>query len=138
MVKKVTMNEKYSDQLMDHFKNPRNVGEVENADGVGMAGNPVCGDVMQLSIKVEDGIIIDAKFKTFGCAAAIASSSMTTELIIGKKIEEAQEITNNLVINSLGGLPKHKIHCSVLAEQALQNALDDYFSRNGKNIKDSQ
>ena len=138
MVKKDTMNEKYSHQLMDHFKNPRNVGEVENADGVGMAGNPVCGDVMQLSIKVEDGIIIDAKFKTFGCAAAIASSSMTTELIIGKKIDEAQEITNNLVINSLGGLPKHKIHCSVLAEQALQNALDDYFSRNGKNIKDSQ
>jgi len=123
------MNDKYSEQIIDHFSNPRNVGEIANADGIGLAGNPICGDVMQISIKVENGIICDAKFKTFGCAAAIASSSMATELIIGKRIEEAKKITNQLVTEALGGMPRHKIHCSVLVEQALKKALEDYYQK---------
>lgn len=116
---------------MDHFANPRNVGEIENADGVGYVGNPVCGDVMQMFIKIEGDVIVDAKFKTFGCGAAIATSSMATELIKGKKIEDALKLTNKAVTEALDGLPKVKTHCSVLAEEALKNALDDYFKKNG-------
>ena len=125
------MNGPYSEKVMDHFMNPRNVGEIENADGVGTVGNPACGDIMQMSIKVENDVIVDAKFKTFGCGAAIASSSMATELIKGKKIEDALKLTNEEVTQELGGLPKVKRHCSVLAEQALQSALDDYYKRQG-------
>ena len=125
------MNGIYSAKIMDHFSNPRNVGEIEDADGVGYVGNPVCGDVMQMFIKVKDGLIIDAKFKTFGCGAAIATSSMATELIKGKKIEDALKITNETVAEALGGIPKVKMHCSVLAEQALRNALDDYYKKKG-------
>jgi len=121
----------YSSKLMDHFSNPRNVGEIENADGIGNVGNPVCGDVMKMFIKVQDGIIVDAKFKTFGCGAAIATSSMATELIKGKKIEDALKISNETVAQELGGLPKLKMHCSLLAEQALKSALNDYYQKNG-------
>lgn len=121
----------YSDKVMDHFMNPRNVGEIEDADGVGTVGNPACGDIMQMFIKVKDDTIIDAKFKTFGCGAAIATSSMATELIKGKQIEEALKITNDQVTKELGGLPKVKRHCSVLAEQALHSALDDYYKKKG-------
>lgn len=116
----------YSDDVMDHFRNPRNVGFIEDADGVGKVGNPVCGDIMELTIKVEDGIIEDAKFRTFGCGAAIATSSMVTELVKGKTIEEALEISNKAVVEALGGLPPVKLHCSVLAEQALKSAIEDY------------
>jgi len=125
------MDQPYSSKVMDHFANPRNVGEIEDADGVGYVGNPVCGDVMQMFIKIENDIIVDAKFKTFGCGAAIATSSMATELIKGKKIEEALKLTNQTVTEALGGLPKVKMHCSVLAEEALKNALDDYFKKKG-------
>jgi nitrogen fixation NifU-like protein len=121
----------YSEKVMDHFMNPRNVGEIEDADGVGTVGNPACGDIMQMFIKVKDDTIIDAKFKTFGCGAAIATSSMATELIKGKHIDEALKITNDQVTKELGGLPKVKRHCSVLAEQALQSALDDYYKKKG-------
>lgn len=121
----------YSDKVMDHFMNPRNVGEIKDADGVGTVGNPACGDIMQMYLKIEDNVIVDAKFKTFGCGAAIASSSMATELIIGKTIEEALKITNEQVTSALGGLPKVKRHCSVLAEQALHNALDNYYKKLG-------
>ena len=121
----------YSQKVMDHFTNPRNVGEIEDADGIGLVGNPVCGDVMKMYIKVRDGIIINAKFKTFGCGAAIATSSMATELIKGKKIEEALQLTNKTVVEALDGLPKVKLHCSVLAEEALKNALDDYYKKRG-------
>jgi len=116
----------YSEQVMDHFRNPRNVGAVENADGVGKVGNPVCGDIMELTIKVKDGRIEDAKFRTFGCGAAIATSSMVTELVKGKTIEEALEVSNKAVAEALGGLPPVKMHCSVLAEQALRSAIEDY------------
>ncbi|OPY69578.1 MAG: NifU-like protein [Syntrophorhabdaceae bacterium PtaU1.Bin034] len=116
----------YSDKVMDHFMNPRNMGEIEDPSGVGEVGNPACGDVMRLYLKIEDGKIIDAKFKTFGCGAAIASSSMTTELIKGKSIDEALRISNEAVAEALGGLPPAKQHCSVLAEEALQAALEDY------------
>ncbi|MBN1347973.1 Fe-S cluster assembly scaffold protein NifU [candidate division KSB1 bacterium] len=125
------MSEPYSDIVMEHFMNPRNVGEIENADGVGTVGNPACGDIMKMFLKIEKNIIIDAKFKTFGCGAAIASSSMATEMIKGKTIEEALEITNQAVTQALGGLPKVKRHCSVLAEQALQSSLDDYYKKKG-------
>lgn len=125
------MDQPYSEKVMDHFTNPRNVGEIENADGIGYVGNPVCGDVMQMFIKIENDVIVDAKFKTFGCGAAIATSSMATELIKGKKIEEALKLTNKVVTDALGGLPKVKIHCSVLAEEALKNALDDFFKKKG-------
>jgi nitrogen fixation NifU-like protein len=114
---------------MDHFRNPRNMGEIENPDGVGQVGNPKCGDIMRMTIRVEDGRIADVKFKTFGCGAAIASSSMATEMIIGKTLEEAREFTNKQLIEKLGGLPAPKIHCSILAEQALKEALDDYMSK---------
>ena len=116
----------YSDQVMEHFRNPRNVGEIENPDGVGKVGNPVCGDIMELSIQVKDNVIEDAKFRTFGCGAAIATSSMVTELVKGKTIEEALEVSNKAVVEALGGLPPVKMHCSVLAEQALKSAIEDY------------
>jgi len=125
------MTDTYSEKVMDHFMNPRNVGEIENADGVGTVGNPACGDIMQMFIKIENNVIVDAKFKTFGCGAAIASSSMATELIKGKNIKDALKITNEAVTKELGGLPKVKRHCSVLAEQALQSALDDYYKKKG-------
>ena len=116
----------YSEQVMDHFRNPRNVGAIEDADGVGKVGNPVCGDIMELTIKVKDNVIEDAKFRTFGCGAAIATSSMVTELVKGKTIEEALEVSNKAVAEALGGLPPVKMHCSVLAEQALRSAIEDY------------
>jgi nitrogen fixation NifU-like protein len=114
---------------MEHFMNPRNVGEIENADGVGEVGNPACGDMMRLYLKVEQGKIVDAKFRTFGCGAAIASSSMLTEMIKGKTIEEARTITNRHVADALDGLPPVKIHCSVMAEEAVKSALEDYAKR---------
>jgi nitrogen fixation NifU-like protein len=121
--------EQYSEKVMEHFRNPRNVGEIENPDGVGKVGNPVCGDIMELQIKVEGGIIVDARFKTFGCGAAIATSSMVTELIKGKSIDEASKISNRAVAEALGGLPPIKMHCSVLAEEALTKAIEDYRKR---------
>ena len=117
----------YSKKVMDHFRNPRNVGEMENPDGVGHVGNPVCGDIMELYIKVKDGIIVDAKFKTFGCGAAIATSSIVTEMVKGKNIKEALKISNKAVAEALDGLPPAKMHCSVLAEDALKSAIDDYL-----------
>ena len=122
----------YSEKVMEHFRNPRNVGEMENADGVGKVGNPVCGDIMELSIKVDDGVITDAKFRTFGCGAAIATSSMVTELVKGKTIEEAVRISNKAVAEALGGLPPVMMLCSVLAEQALRSAIQDYQERRKK------
>jgi nitrogen fixation NifU-like protein len=123
------MSAQYSDKVMDHFMNPRNVGEIPDADGVGSVGNPVCGDIMKMYIKVKDNVIEDVKFKTFGCGAAIATSSMATELIKGKTIDEALRLTNAAVAEALGGLPKVKIHCSVLAEEAVQMAIDDYLKK---------
>ena len=122
----------YSEKVMEHFRNPRNVGEMENPDGIGHVGNPVCGDIMELYIKVNNSIITDAKFKTFGCGAAIATSSMVTELVKGKSIEEALDISNRAVAEALGGLPPIKMHCSVLAEEALKSAIDDYLAKNKK------
>ncbi len=122
----------YTEKVIDHFQHPRNVGEIENPDGIGHVGNPVCGDVMELYIKIKDNIIIDVKFKTFGCGAAIASGSMLTELIKGKSIDEALAISNKIVVEALGGLPPKKTHCSVLAEDALKFAIDDYFKKQGK------
>ena len=119
----------YSEKVMDHFRNPRNVGVIEDADGVGEVGNAKCGDIMKMYLKIEDGIIIDAKFETFGCGSAIASSSMATELIKGRPVSEALQLTNKAVAEALDGLPAHKIHCSVLAEEAIKNALDDYYAR---------
>jgi nitrogen fixation NifU-like protein len=116
----------YSDKVMDHFMNPRNMGEIDNADAVGEVGNPACGDVMKLYLKIEDDRIVDVKFKTFGCGAAIASSSITTEMIKGKTVDEALQLTNEQVAEALGGLPPAKQHCSVLAEDALRVALEDY------------
>ena len=116
----------YSDKVMDHFLQPRNLGTIENADGVGEVGNAKCGDIMKIYLKIEDGIIIDVKFETFGCASAIASSSMATELIKGQRVEDAMQLTNKAVAEALDGLPAHKIHCSVLAEEAIQAALEDY------------
>ncbi|MBI5789807.1 MAG: Fe-S cluster assembly scaffold protein NifU [Candidatus Schekmanbacteria bacterium] len=116
----------YSPKVMEHFRNPRNVGEIENPSGVGEVGNPQCGDMMKLFIKVEDNRIVDAKFQTFGCGAAIATSSMVTEMVKGKTLEEALTISNEMVAQALDGLPPVKMHCSVLAEQALQSAIDDY------------
>ena len=121
----------YSEKVMDHFANPRNVGEIPDADGIGEVGNAKCGDIMKMYIKVNDGIITDVKFKTFGCGAAVATSSMATELIKGKPIEEALKLTNKAVIEALDGLPAVKLHCSVLAEQAMKAALADYYRRQG-------
>ena len=119
----------YSEKVMDHFANPRNVGEIENADGVGQVGNPTCGDIMRITLKIDNNVIKDAKFKTFGCGAAVASSSMATEMIIGKTVDEALKLTNKAVMEALDGLPPVKIHCSVLAEQAVQAAIEDYRSK---------
>ena len=121
----------YSEKVMDHFTNPRNVGEIENADGVGEVGNAKCGDIMKMFLKIDDGVITDVKFKTFGCGAAVATSSIATEMIKGKKLEDALKLTNKAVIEALDGLPDSKIHCSVLAEQALKAAIADYYKRNG-------
>ena len=121
----------YSPLVMEHFTNPRNVGEIENADGVGEVGNAKCGDIMKIYLKIEDSIITDVKFKTFGCASAIATSSIATELIKGKPVSEALEITNKAVVEALGGLPAVKIHCSVLAEEAVKAAVKDYYDKNG-------
>ena len=119
----------YSDRVMDHFLNPRNVGEIEDPDGVGTVGNPVCGDVMRIYLKIKGNRIVDVKFKTFGCAAAVATSSMVTELVKGKTVEEALAITNKAVVDALDGLPKNKVHCSVLAEKALKAAIEDFYRR---------
>jgi len=119
----------YSEKVIEHFRNPRNVGEISDADGIGNVGNPMCGDIMRLYIKVADNRIVDAKFKTFGCGAAIATSSMVTELVKGKTIEEALKISNRAVAEALGGLPKIKMHCSMLAEEALKSAIDDYLKK---------
>ena len=119
----------YTEQVMDHFMNPRNVGEIENASGVGTVGNAKCGDIMRIFIKVENNVIVDVKFKTFGCGAAIATSSKATEMVMGKTIEEALKITNKMVTEELGGLPAVKLHCSVLAEEALHEAIKNYKER---------
>ena len=120
----------YSEKVMDHFTHPRNVGVIENADGVGEVGNAKCGDIMKIYLKIENDIIVDCKFETFGCGSAIASSSMATEMIKGKSIHEALALTNKAVAEALDGLPAHKLHCSVLAEEAIKNALKDYFDKN--------
>ena len=119
----------YSDKVMDHFRNPRNVGVLEDANGIGEVGNAKCGDIMKMYLKIADDIIQDVKFETFGCGSAIASSSMATELIKGKPVSEAMQLTNKAVAEALDGLPAYKMHCSVLAEEAIQKALDDYHSR---------
>ena len=121
----------YSEKVMDHFQNPRNVGKMDDADGIGEVGNAKCGDIMKMYIKVNDGVISDVKFNTFGCGSAIATSSMATEMIKGKKIEDALELSNKAVVEALDGLPAHKIHCSVLAEEAVKAAVKDYYDKNG-------
>ena len=121
----------YSEKVFDHFKNPRNVGEIPDADGVGEVGNARCGDIMKMYLKIEDGRIVDVKFETFGCGSAIASSSMATEMIKGKTVEEALAVSNRQVVEALGGLPAHKLHCSVLAEESIKAAVKDYYDRNG-------
>ena len=121
----------YSDKVMDHFQHPRNVGKLDDADGIGEVGTAKCGDIMRMYIKVKDGVITDCKFNTFGCGSAIATSSMATELIKGKPISEALELSNKAVVEALDGLPAHKIHCSVLAEEAVRAAVKDYYDRNG-------
>ena len=120
----------YSEKVMDHFRNPRNVGVLDDADGVGEVGNTVCGDIMKIYLKIKDGVIEDVKFNTFGCGSAIASSSMATEMIKGKPLSEALELTNKAVAEALDGLPAHKLHCSVLAEQAVKAAIKDYYDKN--------
>ena len=122
----------YSDTVIDHFEHPRNMGEIEGADGMAQVGNPTCGDVTRIFLKIENDRIVDARFKTFGCAAAIASSSMTTELIKGKTLDEALKLTNETVARELGGLPDAKLHCSVMAEEALRAAIEDYRKKQGK------
>ena len=121
----------YSEKVRDHFEHPRNVGEIMDADAVGQVGNPKCGDIMKMYLKIEDGVIVDAKFKTFGCGSAIATSSMATELIRGKRVEEALSLTNAAVAEALDGLPAYKMHCSVLAEEAIKAALGDWYRRQG-------
>ena len=121
----------YSEVVMDHFMHPRNVGVIENADGVGQVGNAKCGDIMKIYLKIENDIIVDVKFETFGCGSAIASSSMATEMIKGKPLSEALTLTNTAVAEALDGLPVHKIHCSVLAEEAIKSAVKDYYDKNG-------
>ncbi len=120
----------YSEKVMDHFRNPRNVGVIEHADGVGEVGNAKCGDIMKIYLKIEGGVIVDVKFETFGCGSAIASSSMATEMIKGKPLEQALTLTNRAVAEALDGLPAHKLHCSVLAEQAVKAAILDYYKKN--------
>ena len=120
----------YSEKVMDHFMNPRNVGSIEDASGVGEVGNAKCGDIMKIYLQIENEIIVDCKFETFGCGSAIASSSMATEMIMGKSVDEAMELTNKAVAEALDGLPAHKMHCSVLAEEAIKQALKDYFDKN--------
>lgn len=122
----------YSERVMDHFRNPRNVGDMPDADGIGHVGNAICGDIMELYIKVRDNVVVDAKFKTFGCGAAIATSSMVTEIVKGKTVDEALKISNRAVAEALGGLPPIKMHCSLLAEQALKSAIDDYIKKHPK------
>lgn len=124
--------EPYNDKVIEHYSNPRNVGEIPNANGIGEVGNPVCGDIMKMYLKIENGIIKDVKFKTFGCGAAIATSSVSTELIKGKTIDEALKLTNKEVVDELGGLPPVKLHCSVLAEEAIKSAIADYLRKEGK------
>ena len=125
----------YSDKVMDHFANPRNVGEIEDADGVGVVGNAKCGDIMKIYLKIDENeVISDCKFKTFGCGAAIATSSMATELIKGKKVEDALKLTNSAVVEALEGLPPVKVHCSVLAEEAVKTAVADYYNKIGKPV----
>ncbi len=124
----------YSEKVMDHFRNPRNVGVLEDANGVGEVGNAKCGDIMKMYLKIEDDVVQDVKFETFGCGSAIASSSMATELIKGQPVSEVKKLTNQAVAEALDGLPAHKMHCSVLAEEAIQAALDDYQKRTGKTI----
>ena len=126
----------YSEKVMDHFRNPRNVGVIENADSVGEVGNAKCGDIMKMYLKIDDGVITDVKFETFGCASAVASSSMATELIKGQPVEEALRLTNKAVAEALDGLPDYKMHCSVLAEEAIKNALDDYYARHPEERKE--
>ena len=121
----------YSEKVMDHFRHPRTVGVIENADGVGEVGNPVCGDIMKIYLKIENDTVTDVKFETFGCGSAIASSSMATEMIMGKPLSEALALTNQAVTEALDGLPAHKLHCSVLAEEAVRAAVKDYYDRNG-------
>ncbi len=120
----------YSEKVMDHFQNPRNLGKMEDADGIGEVGNAKCGDIMKMYIKVKDGVIFDVKFNTFGCGSAIATSSMATEMIKGKPVEEALKLSNQAVVEALDGLPTHKIHCSVLAEEAVRAAVKDYYDKN--------
>ncbi|MBQ1907960.1 MAG: Fe-S cluster assembly scaffold protein NifU [Firmicutes bacterium] len=127
----------YSGKVMDHFRNPRNVGVIEDADGIGEVGNPVCGDIMKIYLKIDGDIISDVKFETFGCGSAIASSSMATEMIKGRSISEALELTNKAVAEALDGLPAHKMHCSVLAEEAIKLALKDYYDKNGISYDES-
>ena len=121
----------YTDTVMDHFQHPRNVGSIENADAIGEVGNAKCGDIMKMYLKIKDNVITDVKFETFGCGSAIASSSMATEMIKGKTIDEALAVTNKQVVEALGGLPAHKLHCSVLAEESIKSAIKDYYDRNG-------
>ena len=128
----------YSEKVMDHFRNPCNVGVIENADGIGEVGNAKCGDIMKIYLKIEDDIIVDVKFETFGCGSAIASSSMATELIKGKPVSQALSLTNKAVVEALDGLPAHKLHCSVLAEEAIKKALQDYYDKKGIDYDKSQ
>ena len=128
----------YSEKVMDHFRNPRNVGVIEDADGIGEVGNAKCGDIMKIYLKIENDIIVDVKFEIFGCGSAIASSSMATELIKGKPVADALALTNKAVVEALDGLPAHKIHCSVLAEEAIKKALKDYYDKNGIEYDHSQ
>ena len=128
----------YSEKVMDHFRNPRNVGVIEDADGVGEVGNAKCGDIMKIYLKIEGGIVEDVKFETFGCASAVASSSMATELIKGQPVSEALKLTNKAVTEALDGLPAYKMHCSVLAEEAIRNALEDYYKKHPEEKKDER
>ncbi len=121
----------YSEKVMDHFRNPRNVGVIDNADGVGEVGNAKCGDIMKIYLKIDNDVVTDVKFETFGCGSAIASSSMATEMIKGKPVDQLLELTNKAVVEALDGLPAHKLHCSVLAEEAVKSALKDYYDRHG-------
>ena len=124
----------YSEKVMDHFRNPRNVGSIEDADGVGQVGNAKCGDIMKMYLKIDNDVVTDVKFETFGCGSAIASSSMATEMIKGKPLDEVMKLTNKAVTEALDGLPAHKLHCSVLAEEAIQAAVNDYYSKSKENL----